>query len=168
MTPATQTNRRSTPSSPRHNVTRPYRLQRVKLSLVRSRRAAFQATQPTDVAKAFAHLGREVRESFWTAYLDGANSVICVEQLSVGTIGESHASPAEVVRTALLVGARAVILVHNHPSGHPQPSPQDREVTRRIAEAARIFELTVHDHVIIGTQGRYYSFAEEAILPGKR
>jgi len=142
----------------------PYRLQHVKLSLVRSPIRGFTATCPEDVARAFAHLTAEARESFYAVYLSATNEAICVDRLSTGSMAASTADPAEVVRTALLVGARALILVHNHPGGSPTPSPEDLESTRAIVEAAALFQLQVLDHVIVGRDG-HYSFKAHGTLP---
>ena len=72
---------------------------------------------------------------------------------SEGSIDEAAIHPREVIRRALDLGAGAVILVHNHPSGSPEPSRADIQITNRIAEAGRLLGVTVHDHVIIGKQG---------------
>jgi DNA repair protein RadC len=73
--------------------------------------------------------------------------------------------PAGVFREAMILSARSVILVHNHPSGDPKPSPQDVATTKELAAAGKLLEITVHDHVIIG-QGRFVSLAREGMLRG--
>ena len=77
-----------------------------------------------------------------------------------GTLNASLISPREVFRLAVVEGAAAVILAHNHPSGDPAPSPDDRAVTRQIAEAERALGIPVLDHVIVG-DGRFASLTEE-------
>ena len=77
-----------------------------------------------------------------------------------GTLNASLISPREVFRLAVVEGAAAVILAHNHPLGDPAPSPDDRAVTRQIAEAGRALGIPVLDHVIVG-DGRFASLAEE-------
>ncbi len=144
---------------------KPYRLQEVRLSLVRSRRPSFEVHNPRDIAQAFAHLSRNVREEFYAIFLDAANTVICVDHVSTGSIGKSPAEPAEILRTALLVGARALVLVHNHPSGSTTPSADDRQVTTAIADAATLFDIRVFDHLIIGHHGAYFSFADAGLMP---
>ena len=86
-------------------------------------------------------------------YLDTRNRLIDDHHLGDGSIDEATIHPREVIRKAMDVGASALILVHNHPSGNPEPSQADIQITRRIAEAGRLLGVTVHDHVIIGTQG---------------
>lgn len=144
---------------------RPFRLQEVKLTLVRSGRPPFTARTPQDVAHALRHVAGEVRESLFALCLNAVHEVICLDRVSTGSLGSTAAEPAEIIRTALLVGARALILCHNHPSGSVEPSPDDHQVTQRIADAAGLFHLALLDHVIIGPDGRYYSFAEADCLP---
>ena len=86
-------------------------------------------------------------------YLDTRNRLIVDHHVGDGSIDEAAIHPREVVRKALDVGATAMILVHNHPSGNPEPSRADIDITRRIAEAGRLLGIVVHDHVIIGRQG---------------
>ncbi|QIQ85843.1 DNA repair protein RadC [Erythrobacter sp.] len=86
-------------------------------------------------------------------YLDTKNRLIDDHHLADGTIDEASLHPREVIRRAMDVGASALILVHNHPSGNPEPSRADIDVTRRIAEAGRLLGVTVHDHVIVGREG---------------
>lgn len=97
-----------------------------------------------------AHLNHErVR----VLYLDTRNRLILDHLISEGSIDEAAIHPREVVRKALDSGASALILVHNHPSGSPEPSRADVQITQRIAEAGRLLGIIVHDHVIIGRQG---------------
>lgn len=86
-------------------------------------------------------------------YLDARNRLILDHQAQEGTIDEAAIHPREVVKKALEVGATALILVHNHPSGNPEPSRADIQITHRIAEAGRLLGITVHDHVIVGREG---------------
>ncbi|MFL0356320.1 DNA repair protein RadC [Erythrobacter sp. GH1-10] len=86
-------------------------------------------------------------------YLDAKNRLIDDHHLGDGSIDEAAIHPREVIRRAMDVGASALILVHNHPSGSPEPSRADIQVTQRIAEAGRLLGVAVHDHVIIGREG---------------
>ena len=86
-------------------------------------------------------------------YLDTRNRLILDHQAQEGTIDEAAIHPREVVKKALEVGATALTLVHNHPSGNPEPSRADIQITARIAEAGRLLGITVHDHVIVGSEG---------------
>ena len=97
-----------------------------------------------------AHLNHErVR----VLYLNAQNRLILDHKVSDGSIDEAAIHPREVIRKAFDVGATALILVHNHPSGNPEPSRADIQITQRIAEAGRHLDITVHDHVIVGRQG---------------
>lgn len=86
-------------------------------------------------------------------YLNTQNMLIHDEHVGDGSIDEAAIHPREVIRRALDLGATALIVVHNHPSGSPQPSRADIQITNRIAEAGRLLGITVHDHVIIGREG---------------
>ena len=86
-------------------------------------------------------------------YLDTRNRLILDYQAQEGTIDEAAIHPREIVKKALEVGASALILVHNHPSGNPEPSRADIQITQRIAEAGRLLGIVVHDHVIVGREG---------------
>jgi DNA repair protein RadC len=97
-----------------------------------------------------AHLNHErVR----VLYLDSKNRLVSDELVTDGSLDEAAIHPREVVKKALDLGAAALILVHNHPSGSPEPSRADIAITNRIAEAARLLGITLHDHVIIGKEG---------------
>lgn len=86
-------------------------------------------------------------------YLNSQNRLILDHHVGDGSIDEAAIHPREVIRRGLDNGATALILVHNHPSGNPQPSQADIHITNRIAEAGRLLGITVHDHVIIGREG---------------
>ncbi len=86
-------------------------------------------------------------------YLDARNRLILDHLVGDGTIDEAAIHPREVIRKAFDIGATALILVHNHPSGSPEPSRADIQITQRIAEAGRLLGVTVHDHVIVGREG---------------
>lgn len=109
-------------------------------------------------------LSCEKRESFVVTFLDAKHAVIMTEHLFTGTLTASAVYPREVVKKALEHHAAAIVLAHNHPSGSVQPSPQDIELTRRLHLAARLFDMEVLDHIVIGDIGRYYSFADEGIM----
>ena len=86
-------------------------------------------------------------------YLDTKNRLIDDHHVGDGSIDEAAIHPREVIRRAMDVGAAALILVHNHPSGSPEPSKADIQITKKIAEAGRLLGVTLHDHVIVGREG---------------
>lgn len=95
-------------------------------------------------------LAHEPREQFRVLFLDKKNQLVADEVMNHGTVDHAPVYPREVVRRALELSASAIILVHNHPSGDPTPSPPDIEMTRQIVEAARALRITVHDHLVVG------------------
>ncbi|WP_126975298.1 RadC family protein [Frigidibacter oleivorans] len=96
-------------------------------------------------------------------YLDRKNMLIADEAQAQGTVDHVPIYPREVIRRALELNASALILVHNHPSGDPSPSPQDIEMTERIRDAGAVMGITLHDHLIIG-RSREISFRSEGYL----
>ena len=100
-----------------------------------------------------AAMARSPNEEFRVLFLDRKNVLIAEEVQSSGTIDHTPVYPREIVKRALELGASALILVHNHPSGDPTPSRADIEMTRDVAEAAKALRITVHDHVIVGRSG---------------
>ena len=87
-------------------------------------------------------------------FLNAKNMLLANEALWQGSVDESSVHVREVIARAIALGATALIIVHNHPSGDPTPSSQDIRLTRDLVEAGRHMKITVHDHVIVGTQGR--------------
>jgi DNA repair protein RadC len=94
------------------------------------------------------------REQLRVLFLDVKNQLISDEVLSEGTIDHAPVYPREVARRALELGASAVILVHNHPSGDPKPSKADVDITRDVQAAAKAIGVMVHDHLVIGRNGQ--------------
>lgn len=93
------------------------------------------------------------REQFRALFLDRKNHLLRDEMIGQGTVDHAPVYPREVVRRALDLSASAIILVHNHPSGDPTPSGADIALTRKIASAAQLFDIKVHDHLIVGRDG---------------
>lgn len=104
-----------------------------------------------------------VREHFGCLFLDNQHRVIEWTVLFSGTLNAAAVYPREVVRTALIKGAAAVILAHNHPSGIAEPSMADQQITDRLVKALALVDIRVLDHLIIG-DGLAVSFAERGLL----
>ena len=102
-------------------------------------------------------------EQFRVLFLDRKNTVIADEEQASGTVDHVPVYPREIVKRALELQASALILVHNHPSGDPTPSGEDRTMTRKISEAALTLGITLHDHLVIG-RAREVSFRAEGYL----
>ena len=100
-----------------------------------------------------AALQHAPREEFHVLFLDKKNQLIADELMGEGTVDHAPVYPREVVRRALELSASSLILVHNHPSGDPEPSRADIDITREVVTAGRPFGLSVHDHVIVGRDG---------------
>lgn len=111
-----------------------------------------QITCPNDAAQILQTLiGHAERECFAVLYLDTRNRVQDQEILYRGTINTTHVRPAEIFRGAVRRNARAVIVGHNHPSGDPASSPEDRALTRSLIRAGKLLDLELMDHLIVGT-----------------
>jgi DNA repair protein RadC len=100
-------------------------------------------------------------EHFVVLVLNMRHRVICRQTIGIGSIGEVVIHPREVFRAAIMSGGAAVVLIHNHPSGDPNPSEEDLLLTRRMAQAGQILGISVLDHVVIG-DGCFRSIAELA------
>lgn len=98
-------------------------------------------------------LAYQPREQFRVLFLDKRNVLMVDEIQATGTIDHAPVYPREVVRRALELNASSMILAHNHPSGDPAPSTADIAMTRKVIDAARVFDILVHDHVIVGRRG---------------
>lgn len=120
-----------------------------------------------DVANYYMpRLADHKREQFHVILLDRKNRVTRHVMVSQGSLTASVVHPREVFNPAIRDSAAAVIFVHNHPSGDPQPSQEDRTLTARLAEAGRLLGIEVLDHVIVG-RNTYMSFADEGLLNGR-
>ncbi|CAN5253788.1 DNA repair protein RadC [soil metagenome] len=100
-----------------------------------------------------ADMAHHAIERVRVLHLNTRNMLIRDELVSEGTIAEAAVHVREVIRRAIDLGSAAIILVHNHPSGDPQPSRADIDLTRKTIDAAKQFDIAVHDHVVIGTKG---------------
>ena len=103
------------------------------------------------------------KEVFKVIYLNSQNQIIDTADLFKGTINSSVISPREVIENAIKHNAVSLIFVHNHPSGNPEPSQHDKELTRDLVYAGCIMQIKVLDHIIIGNN-RYFSFAGEGLI----
>jgi len=110
-----------------------------------------------------ADMSNLINERFRVLFLTSQNELMVDDLVWEGTVGEAPAYPREVVKRALEVGATGIILVHNHPSGSHQPSRGDIDATRRIAQAALIMGICLHDHIVISRSG-WSSFRRLGLL----
>jgi DNA repair protein RadC len=103
------------------------------------------------------------REQFKVLFLDAKNNILEEKTVFEGTVDTSAVYPREIVKEALKCDASSLVFVHNHPSGDPEPSASDREITRELVFAAAVMQLKVLDHIIIGNNC-YFSFADEGLI----
>jgi DNA repair protein RadC len=113
---------------------------------------------PEDVANFMRERAlRETVECFWVLVLDTRHRIRAVQEISRGTQTAALVHPREVYRCAVKLGATAVIGVHNHPSGDPSPSQEDKALTVKLRTAGEVLDITFVDHVIVADEG-FYSF----------
>ncbi len=127
----------------------------LQLDKITSSRSVYDIMQPI--------LGELPHEEFWILYLNNSNKVIHKSQLSKGGITGTLVDVRLVLKNALEVGATALILCHNHPSGTLKPSQADKDITQKLKTAAQSLDIKVLDHLIV-TEKAYFSFADEEIL----
>jgi len=109
-------------------------------------------------------MGGKKDEEFCVIYLDAQNQIIEFETVQKGIANQAVVYPRQVLEKALRKKASALILAHNHPSGHVRPSDADIRLTKTIQETAKALDILVHDHIIIG-ENRFFSFREEGLMP---
>jgi len=103
------------------------------------------------------------KETFKVMFLNAQNQVIEVENLFEGTLTASAVYPREIIEKAIRHNAAALIFAHNHPSGNPKPSDNDKQITQDLVFAANIMQIKVLDHIVIG-DNKYFSFADEGLI----
>jgi DNA repair protein RadC len=143
-----------------------YKGYKVKTKLVIEGRKEYKPiklSQSRDVYETFKKLVESDKEKFYSIFLDCKNKVIGVDMVSQGAIDSAPVHPREVYKSALLASATNVIFVHGHPSGEPDPSYADKEITKSLKEIGNMLQINVLDHIIIGLN-RYYSFADNGEL----
>jgi DNA repair protein RadC len=138
-------------------VTIQYRGPRLKGSVVGS---ASDAKQFLDKV-----LRGNAREQFIALYLDGSHRIVSYSVVAIGTASSCQVHPREVFQPAIMSGACAVIVAHNHPSGQLEPSQEDRAITRRLIDCGALVGIRVLDHVVFSDQG-HMSFADMGWMSG--
>lgn len=117
----------------------------------------------SDVFDSLFDLWKADREMFKVIFLNSKNYVIGDEVHSVGDVDTAAVYPRQIFRSALRFNASSIICVHNHPSGDPDPSQGDRDITRRIVLCGEVLGIKVLDHIICG-RDRYFSFADQGLM----
>lgn len=127
----------------------------IELKKITSSKTIFELMQPI--------IGELPHEEFWVLYLNNGNKVLSKSQQGKGGITGTIIDVRLVFKAALELGATALILCHNHPSGNLKPSEADKQITKKLKAAGQNLDVQVLDHVIVGENG-YYSFADEEII----
>lgn len=114
---------------------------------------------PEFIYKVFDFLKYEPKEKFIVVNLNNQHGIMNYEVVATGTVNSIQMRPVEVLRTAVIINAPAVVLIHNHPSGYPEASRPDIEFTQKVIKAAALLNIKVLDHVIIG-ESDFYSLKQ--------
>jgi len=123
---------------------------------------------PGDVFRRLGPLLRDRRqEEFWVLYLDSQNRVLSERRITVGLLNSSLVHPREVFAPAIARAAASLILAHNHPSGDPDPSPEDLDVTVQMVESGRLLGIPVRDHIVLGDT-TFVSLLERGLMVAER
>lgn len=135
------------------------------VNLIKSKAHSGMVFNSASAVQDYLHLklGRKENEVFNVLFLNSQNQLIADEILFTGTINQAPVFPREIVKRALMLNAAAIILAHNHPSGVAEPSSADRSITDLIQDAAKLMDIRVLDHIIVGSRN-CYSFAEHGLL----
>ncbi|MFW6089368.1 MAG: JAB domain-containing protein, partial [Gemmatimonadota bacterium] len=125
----------------------------------------------TEVVERGRRLGPVLRdrkqEEFWVLYLDSQNRVLNERRITVGLLNSSLVHPREVFAPAISRAAASLILAHNHPSGDPDPSPEDLDVTVQMVESGRLLGIPVRDHIVLGDT-TFVSLLERGLMVAER
>ncbi len=108
-------------------------------------------------------LHEEPEENFVIVCLNTKNRIVGVHIISIGSLNSSIVHPREIFKAAMLNNAASIICLHNHPSGDPEPSREDKETTQRIVEAGKVIGINVLDHIVVG-ENRYTSLKERGLM----
>jgi DNA repair protein RadC len=121
-------------------------------------------SSPKEVAEIFIPILRdETKEKFIVVCLSSANKIIKHETISVGNLNSSIVHPREIFKVAIDCSSASIILIHNHPSGNPDPSNEDIAITKKIVEAGKIMDIPIFDHLIIAGE-TFTSFVEKRLI----
>lgn len=120
-------------------------------------------TDSDQVVGLFEDLRDEAKENLITISLDAKLKIICFEVVAIGSVAAIYLKPGEAVRSSVALNSHGVIVLHNHPSGDPRPSRQDKEFTRNLKVVTDALGFEFHDHIIVGDEN-HFSFVDEGLL----
>ena len=133
-----------------------YALGSVRVEVIMEKIDSIPLSGPEEVIRRFKHLRDSPKEELWAIFLDGRNQLLGDKLISLGTSNSTLVDVQDIARTALLLNAQGVILIHNHPSGIPKPSEDDIKCFGKISQALDLFNIVLCDYLIVG---RNYSFS---------
>ncbi len=111
----------------------------------------------------FQSMQKNKKEVFKVLFLDAKNKIINTEDLFEGTLNTSSVYPREIMKKAINYNAVSLIFAHNHPSGNPEPSQSDKDITKNLVIAGKVMQIKILDHIIIG-DNKYFSFTDEGLI----
>ena len=139
-------------------------IRETRVSYIHSQQALFKIRSASDVATFVRSiLTDNSREHFIAMFLDAMHQVTAYSIVSIGTANYAVVTPREVYQRAIVAGAIAIAVAHNHPSGSPVPSDEDHKVTKRLFESGVMLGIKLLDHVVV-TDNEHYSFSENGVL----
>jgi len=126
----------------------------------------YKVKDQDDVIRYFKNLCHGAnKEAVYVLFMDAKNKVAGNKLMGEGTLTQSLLYPREIINEALKKGALSLVVIHNHPSGDPSPSENDRKITKKLIFAVREMDIVLLDHIIVGSEGKgYYSFYEEGLI----
>lgn len=133
------------------------------LSEIEARERACNFSTPSDIFTRLKEFRNEEVEYFFVIGLNGKHIELYLDRVSKGTLDRTIVHPREVFKRAISEGCSAIVVGHNHPSGSPEPSIEDMDLTKRLVDAGQLLGIPVLDHVIVAEMG-YYSFMEKGTL----
>ncbi|KFZ25873.1 MAG: hypothetical protein KQ78_01829 [Candidatus Izimaplasma bacterium HR2] len=138
------------------------RLKRIEACEVNDALIEYTINSPTKISEIADLLeARELaQEKFWVIALNTKNKIIGIGQISSGTLNCSIVHPRDVFKYAIAENCSSIILMHNHPSGNPEPSGEDFKITEKLCDCGELLGIKVLDHIIIGSENKFYSFKE--------
>lgn len=121
-------------------------------------------TSPESIAQAFKSLTEESQEILVACFLNGRNVLQSFRRVHTGAVTQSLADPGVILRDCLLAGGVGLVVIHNHPSGNTTPSREDKRVAELLGRACEFLNVKLIDFMILGDEGRFFSFAEGGLL----
>lgn len=120
-------------------------------------------TDSEQVVKLFEDLRDEAKENLIAISLDAKLGIVCFEVVAIGSVASIYLKPGEAVRASVALNSSGIIVLHNHPSGDPRPSPQDKKFTKDLTVVTDALGFEFHDHIIVGDES-HFSFADKGLL----